>query len=347
MRVAIATAQIPFLRGGAELHAEGLRAALRAAGHEAEIVAVPFKWYPAPAIMQQVLACRLLDLTESMGTRIDRVIGLKFPAYLIPHPDKVLWVLHQHRSAYDLWESRWSDLFGQPGGEAAMAAIRHADTQLIPEARRVYANSRTVADRLRRFCGIESEPLYHPPPSAGHFRSGEHGDYLLMPGRVNGPKRQHLVIEALLLTRQPVRVLFIGAADDPAVLTALQRRAAVLAPGRVGWLGPVPEERKIELLAGTLGVLVPPFDEDYGYVTLEAMLSSRAVITCTDSGGPLEFVEHGRNGLVCEPTPAAMAAAMDELWAERGRARSMGQEGRAHYAELDLSWEHVVQCLLR
>lgn len=347
MRVAIATVHIPFLRGGAELAADGLRQAIRAAGHEAEIVAVPFKWYPPAAITPQVLACRLLDLTQSMGTRIDRVIGLKFPAYLIPHPAKVLWLLHQHRSAYDLWESRWSDLFGQPGGEAAMLAIRHADCQLIPKALRVHTISRTVAARLAHFCNIESEPLYHPPPSADRLHAGEYGDYLLMPSRVNGPKRQHLVIEAMLLTRQPVRVLFVGAADDPAVLTALQRRAAVLAPDRAAWLGAVPEDRKIELLAGALGVLVPPFDEDYGYVTLEAMLSSRAVITCLDSGGPLEFIEHGRNGLVCEPDAAAMAEAMDELWSDRARARAMGQEGRAHYDELGLSWEHVVESLLR
>ena len=346
MRVAIATVQVPFVRGGAELHAEGLQQALRAAGHEAELVTMPFKWYPPEAIPQQILACRLMDLSESMGTRIDRVIGLKFPAYLMPHPDKVLWILHQHRSAYDLWENHWGDLFGEPGGEAAMEAIRSADTRLIPEARRVFANSRNVAARLRRFCGIESEPLYHPPPLADRFHSGAVGDYLLMPSRLNGPKRQDLVVEALRLTRQPVRVVFMGAPDNVAYQAALLARAASLQPGQAVWLGGVPEERKIELLAGALGVLVPPFDEDYGYVTLEAMLSSRAVITCSDSGGPLEFVQHGRTGLVCEPSAAALAEAMDKLWADRARAQAMGAEGRVRYGELGLSWEHVVECLL-
>src|SRR5439155_3184295 len=67
---------------GAEIHAEGLLQALRVEGHEAEIVAVPFKWYPPERILETMLACRLLDLTESAGTRVDRVIGLKFPAYL-------------------------------------------------------------------------------------------------------------------------------------------------------------------------------------------------------------------------------------------------------------------------
>jgi glycosyltransferase involved in cell wall biosynthesis len=346
MRVAITTVQIPFVSGGAEMHAAGLAEAIRAAGHEAEIVTVPFKWYPPDNIAQQVLACRLLDLSESMGTRIDRVIGLKFPAYLIRHPDKVLWILHQHRSAYDLWEHQWGDLYGQPGGDAAMAVIRSADSRLIPEARRIYANSRNVAARLRRFCGIDSEPLYHPPPLAGPFRSGEAGDYFLMPSRVNGPKRQDLVVRAMLLTRQPVRVIFIGAADNPAYLSQVQIRAAGLPPGRATWLGGVSDERKIALMAEALGVLVPAFDEDYGYVTLEAMLASRPVITCSDSGGPLEFIEHGRNGLICDPTPAALAAAMDALWAGRAQARAMGNEGRARYTEIGLSWEHVVECLL-
>ena len=346
MRVAVATVQVPFVHGGAELLAVNLCTALREAGHEAEIVSVPFKWYPAATIAEQMLACRLLDLTESMGTRIDRLIGLKFPAYLIPHPDKVQWILHQHRGAYDLWAQHWGDLYGAPGGAEARDAIQTADTRLIPEARRVWAISRNVADRLRRFNGIEAEPLYHPPPLAGRYWNGPVGDYLLMPSRINGLKRQDLVVDALGRTRQPVHVVFIGAADDPAWAAGLKDRAAAAAPGRTTWLGGVPDERKIELLAGALGVLIPPLDEDYGYVTLEAMLSARAVLTCTDSGGPLEFVQHGRTGLVTEPNAASVAESMDQLWSDRTRARVMGEEGLAAYHALGLSWDHVVQCLL-
>jgi hypothetical protein len=104
MRILITTTQVPFIRGGAEVHAEGLRDALRRFGHEAEILAIPFKWYPPEKILDHMLACQLLDVTEVAGTPVDRVIGLKFPAYLIPHPNKVLWILHQHRTAYELWD---------------------------------------------------------------------------------------------------------------------------------------------------------------------------------------------------------------------------------------------------
>ena len=94
MRILITTVQVPFVRGGAELLAEQLLGALIQAGHEAEIVAIPFKWYPAERLLDQMLACRLLDITESAGTSIDRVIALKFPAYLMPHPNKVVWLVH-------------------------------------------------------------------------------------------------------------------------------------------------------------------------------------------------------------------------------------------------------------
>src|ERR1700712_2602 len=120
MRVGILTVQIPFIAGGAELHARSLRAALQEAGHQAEIISVPFQWFPPDRIVPQILAGRLLDITASSGMSIDRVIGLKFPAYLMEHPDKVLWILHQHRAAYDLWDHGFGDLQGQPGGHEAM-----------------------------------------------------------------------------------------------------------------------------------------------------------------------------------------------------------------------------------
>src|SRR5437773_2205296 len=129
MRILIATVQVPFVRGGAEVLAEGLRDALHREGHQAEIVAIPFKWYPPERILDQMLACRLLDLTESSGTPVDRVIGLKFPAYLIPHPNKVLWIVHQHRSAYDLWDHPLGDLINFPNGVQVRDAIRLADQE--------------------------------------------------------------------------------------------------------------------------------------------------------------------------------------------------------------------------
>ena len=169
MRVLIATVQVPFVRGGAEILASGLEQALRAAGHDSEIVAIPFKWYPPERILDHMLACRLLDLTESCGNRVDRVIALKFPAYLIPHPDKVAWLLHQHRTAYELWAHELGDLIRYPNGTAVRDAIRQADQRHLGEAKAVLTISANVSQRLKRFCNIDSEPLYHPPRDAERF----------------------------------------------------------------------------------------------------------------------------------------------------------------------------------
>ena len=52
------------------------------------------------------------------------------------------------------------------------------------------------------------------------------------------------------------------------------------------------------------------YDEDYGYITLEAFFAGKPVITHTDSGGPLEFVTHEHNGLVTEPNPVSLGNAI-------------------------------------
>ena len=348
MRILIATTQVPFVRGGAEVLAEGLRNALAAAGHEAELVAIPFKWYPPERILDSMLACRLLDLTEACGARIDLLIGLKFPAYYIPHPNKALWIVHQHRSAYDLWRHPIADLHLYPNGEQVRAAIQQADRQLIPEARVITTISGNVSRRLERYCGIASQPVYNPPAHAGRFHCSGQEDYLFFPSRLNRSKRQELVVEALAQTRQPVGIRFAGAADEPGHIEELRRLAKGLGvENRAQWLGLISEEAKIEQYARSLGVVFPPLDEDYGYVSLEAMLSSKPLITCTDSGGPLEFVDPGVTGLVAAPSPQSLAEAMDSLWENRETSRGMGQAARERYAGMNISWERVVETLTK
>ena len=166
--VLICTTQVPFTTGGAESHVAGLHDALIEAGYNAEVVALPFKWYPPSEIMQSALAWRLLDLSEANGKPVDLVIGMKFPAYLVAHERKVLWIMHQYRAAYNLWGTPFDDLSTYPDGAQVRQWIQQVDTQLIPDAKKVFANSKTVAERLRHYNQIESEPLYHPPILTGN-----------------------------------------------------------------------------------------------------------------------------------------------------------------------------------
>lgn len=348
MKILVATVQVPFVRGGAEILAENLLYALRAEGHQAEIVAIPFKWYPPERILECMLACRLLDLSESCGDRIDRVIGLKFPAYLIAHPHKVIWLLHQHRQAYDLWGTPFSDLINFPNGLQIRESIISADNKTLLENIPKYTISKNVSSRLKTFNQANSTPLYHPPQNADLFYCEEPQNYFFFPSRLNPAKRQELVIEALAKTKNPVKLLLAGTADQKAYKDKLLNLAKNLRVGdRVKFLGSISEEEKIKYYAQALAVVYPPFDEDYGYVTLEGMLASKPVITCTDAGGPTEFIQNRETGLVVQPNPITLASAMDELWENVSQAKKIGKAAKNYYKSLNISWSNVVTKLLK
>lgn len=347
MNILILNTQVPFCRGGAEVLAEDLCAQLQLAGHRAEIVTVPFKWYPQQTLVDSMLGARLMDLSSFNGVNIDRVIALKFPLWLAPHPNMSLWILHQHRTAYDLWDSGYSDVAAMPDAGALRETIRHADNEAFARADRIHTISNTVSQRLWEHNGVESGVLYPPPRDMDAYYAGDYGDYFFFPSRITPLKRQALVIEALALSRSQARVVFAGEADTPDYLASLQTRAEQLGVAeRIEWLGRISDERKLALYAGARMVIFPPVDEDYGYITPEAMLASRAVLTLEDAGGAREFVTHEGNGLVMPAEPAALAQAMDDIWQSREKARDMGRAARDYITGIGLNWDTVLQGLL-
>lgn len=345
MRIGVLRTQVPFVTGGAERHAANLVEALNTRGFEAAEITVPFKWYPGEVLADHIQAAKMLDVSEVEGVKVDLTIGLKFPAYLANHPNRLFWVLHQHRQAYDQWALGTSDLLDDPQGEALRALI-HAEDRAAFEgsAHPIYANSANVAGRLETHLGLASTPLYHPPPNALDLRQGGCGDYLFVPGRINSSKRLELTLEALAQSR--ARAVIAGVAENPGYQTHLMKMAEDLGiAGRITWLGAVDDATLINHYAEARAVVFVPQDEDYGYITLEAMLSGKPVITVTDAGGPLEFVTNGAEGLIAEPNATSLALAFDALMDDAGAAERMGQAGLARYTAQNISWDHVVETL--
>jgi glycosyltransferase involved in cell wall biosynthesis len=220
--------------------------------------------------------------------------------------------------------------------------LMHLDRDMLEECRRVFTNARNTAGRLEKFNGVHAEPLYHPPKLAGRLRPGPYGDYVLAVGRLETVKRADLAIDAIAVAPPPIRLIVAG---DGTQRANLERRAAARELGdRVTFLGTVDDDQLVELYAGALASLYAPYDEDFGYVTLESFLSRKPVITARDSGGPLEFVEHGVNGLVCDPTPDAIGAAVVQLAADRRVAARLGDAGFERAARI--SWDGVVEKLV-
>lgn len=334
---------MPFVRGGAEALTRELVAQLRAAGHLVELVAVPFKWYPKDELMAHAAAWRLLDLSESCGNPIDLLIATKFPTYAARHPNKVVWLMHQYRAAFDLSGTEYADFDHREEDTAVRERLRTLDREMLAECREVFTISQTITDRLQRYTGVASTPLYHPSPLSPRLHAGTDEGYFLSVGRLETVKRVELAIEGLARVPGDARLVVVGTGT---FRHGLDRRVEELGlGGRVTFVGAVDDDRLVELYANARAVVFAPFDEDYGYVTLEAFAARRPVVTATDSGGVLEFVDHEVSGLVAEPTGESIGQAMARLAADPALASRLGEAG--YDRTRAISWEGVVDALTR
>ena len=340
--ILVCEAQVPFVRGGAEYHVRALVDELRRQGYETELVSVPFKWYPKHEILTHAAAWRLLDLAESNGRPIDLVIATKFPTYFARHPRKVAWLIHQYRAAYELAGTPYSDFAHTLEDVALRERIVTLDTEMLGECRRVFANAETTARRARRFNGIDARALYHPPRLADRLRRGPMERYLLSVGRLETVKRVDLAIEAMAHAPDGLSLKIAGTGTKRRELESLADSLG-LSP-RIHFLGEVGDDDLVELYSGALGVIFPPYDEDYGYVTLEAFLSGKPVVTTTDAGGPTEFVVDGVNGRVTAPVPEALGDAIGFLSADSQRAAALGEAGYERARQI--TWAGVVEALV-
>jgi glycosyltransferase involved in cell wall biosynthesis len=287
-------------------------------------------------------------LENCWAGKIDLCIGLKFPAYFIPHSNKVIWALHQYRAAYDLFDSQYSGLKNDLRGNEIKTVITNADNHYLTEAQRLFTISVNVAARMRQYNHIQAQPLYHPCPQMETFYAGAYGDYILMPSRINLTKRQKLAVEAMALSKSDIKLYIMGKADNPYESDVLRGMIKELKlQNRIKLFDYVSHEEKLKLYADAKAILFIPFDEDYGYITLEAMSASKAVITAADSGGSLEFIENGKTGLIADPTAESIAKAMDELAESRTLAETLGQAAKRHLAEMNITWAHVVKELTK
>lgn len=340
MNILVTANKVPFNPGGADYHINGLANALKQHGYDTDLIRLPFTASPYACVDELMAFCASQNYTRFNNTEIDRLISLQFPGYGIQHPDHRIWVMHQHREVYELYSK-------QPQGNALSnlkAAVERFDNQAFATAKKLFANSQNVAARMQKYNGMTAKPLYHPPAGADQFYSDEEWGYIFYPSRLETLKRQSLLIQAAQFVKAPVKIIIGGTGPQARHYQAEIEQLQLT--DRVRLIGRFSESEKYSLYAHALAVFFGPYDEDYGYITLESMLSGKPVITCTDSGGPLEFITQGETGLICEPEPEQLAAAIDQLWTNKARTRTMGMNAHEAYHQLGISWSTVVQALL-
>ena len=344
LKVLVLNSAAPFIRGGAEELADHLVRQLNArSGVEAELLRIPFRWDPPEVVLEEILLNRRFELIN-----VDRVITLKFPAYLVPHPHKTLWLLHQFRQAYDLADAGE----GLPDGPLRRA-IRAADDAAFKTCRKIYVNSPVTQKRLSRYNNVASEVLYPPLNDADLFLAGPvpgaDPPYIFAGGRISQGKRQHLLVEAMAAVRAPGRLVVAGPPDSAADAERLRDLVARLGlEDRVELhLGFHPRVRIAEWVRGAQAAAYIPYDEDsLGYVSMEAFAAGKAVLTTRDAGGLLVIVGP-ETGLIVESEPASLGRGLERLLAEPDFSRRLGAAAADLWRRRGLTWSATIEKLLR
>jgi glycosyltransferase involved in cell wall biosynthesis len=376
----VAPSPIPLAIGGAENLWWGLLEHLnRHTSHHADLIKLPT---PERDFWEIVDSYRRWSALDVSG--YDIVISGKYPAWMVYHPRHVCYLLHPLRGLYDTYPAGWPErcetthpevsrlvefLEASAGDRsdlvecfARLDAVRArgdvpAELLALPgplirqivrfldqvgrgpgAVARSVALSRTVADRPGYFPDPVAVPVAHAPTGLRGLRPGR-SRYLFTVSRLDAPKRIDLLVRAMAHVRGSTELRIAGTGPQ-------ERALRDLASGdpRIRFEGFLNDSALSEAYASASAVLFVPFQEDYGFITLEAMLSAKPVITTSDSGGPTELVKPGVNGLVTEPDPAQLGAAIDSLVAKPRLARRMGREGRRR--ALDVTWDRVVGTLL-
>lgn len=337
-KFAVVTSSPPKTEGGHLVIGRSLVQALEAAGHRATLLVTPD--YGFGRNVSTYWASWQTDVGD-----VDQVISLRYPSYAVRHHPQVNWLTHTAREYYDLWP-RFSATLSPLNTikETLRRQMFHSvDSWLLRRnVDRICVLSSTVQQRLRTEFDLASEVVLPPAPQRA-YRCDRYGDYVLAISRLVPLKRIDLLVRALAepAARQ-VRAVVIGDGEGREDLEQLAAELDVVQ--RVTFLGQVDDHALLEHLANCRAVCFTPFDEDYGFVAIEAFAASKPVVTCIDSGGPLEIVSDGVNGFVVEPTPPAVAEALVRLTDDAALAERFGAAGHAR-AE-GITWDAALRRLV-
>jgi len=341
--LAIATSSPAGVEGGHLVIARSLVAAARDCGHDARLVITPDHGFGK--LSRSYWETWRTNISRIDDAKVEQVISLRYPSYALRHPAHVCWLNHTMREYYDLWP-QWSPMISRRNRlkeRLRKTLVRATDAWLLTSnVTRLLAQSRTIQRRLIDELGIRPEVLWPPPPQKQYLCEG-YGDYIFAISRLTPLKRIDLLIRALAEpSARGVRAVVAGDGEERA---ALERLAADLGVNRrVTFLGRIGDAAMLQHLATCRAVGFVPFAEDYGFVTVEAFASRKAVVTCRDSGGPTELVADGKTGFVCDPTAAGLAQALARLSEDAPLAERLGTAAAEKVAEL--SWPETVKRLV-
>ncbi len=340
-KICVCSVQIPFIKGGAEYFTQNLVNRLRARSFEVENIQLPLQTLPVEEVVKGCLAWRLLNLDRIYNDEIDLVIGTKFPSYMVPHKNKIIWLVHQYREIYDLHNTIYSGFQATSNHVQVRDQLIELDHLAFSEAKEIFTISKTVSGRLKKFNDFDSTAIYPPLDDAEKFHFSSQDNFVLSVSRLEGNKRVKLLVEAMQHVSPDFKAVIVG---EGYLRKEYEWLASVhKVSDRIIFTGAISRNELIQYYAQAGALFYGPIGEDYGYATLEAFYSSKPVITCNDSGGILEFVDES-TGWVCEPDAQAIGKSIEEALTNKSDAKKRGAAGRQRIQFIN--WDTALDKLL-
>jgi glycosyltransferase involved in cell wall biosynthesis len=349
-RICVVTSQVPFERGGNEYLADFLVQKLNKYGYDAFMFYTPQnRHYIFRKLIAGYLSNRLIDLDEYNAKQIHQIISLKYPSFAIKHPNHVCWFNHRQREYYDLWdewiknETRRFKIIGLKR-RLERVIIHKLDSYLLKKnVPLIYSQSKNIKGRLLKWGNIPTEVLYPPPLKNEECYCESYDNYIFTISRLSKLKRLDLLITAFKYVKnKDIKCYIAGKGEDYHLLNDLIEKNKL--KDRVKLLGFLSDEDALKYYANSRAVFFGPLNEDYGLVSLEAMKSKKALITCEDSGGPTEFVIDGKTGFIAKADPLDIAQKIDIIADEEEKAKEMGYA--AYESVKDITWENTIKKLI-
>ena len=289
----------PALYGGIEQAVDAEARGLAAAGHDVMLFTTGDSTCPVP---------RRWLLEESEGERMGftvpelRHVMAAYEAvqdYDIIHDHTVLGPVYSDRypdipvvtTIHGPFNSELIDVYGRLAERVSIIAISNAQRKPAPD--------------------IPVARVIHHGVDAANFPYGDgSGGYVLFLGRMSPDKGAHRAV--LAAEKAGVRLLLAGKSREPWERAYFDQEIAPHLGDEIQYVGEVPHDEKLRLLAGARATLFPiRWNEPFGLVMIESLACGTPVLAFAE-GAAVEVVDDGRTGYVCQ-SETEMAEAIDTV----------------------------------
>lgn len=244
---------------------------------------------------------------------------------------------------YSLQYSAQKKIKDNPVINIGKSVFRFCDRWCWQYYRKVFCISWEVKRRIEASGIVATEKLQvnHPGINLDLYKPGDGTSkrYFLLPGRIMWTKNIELGIEAFRRFCQDNSgfELYIAGIVDAKSQEYFKKLQDLSRGLPVKFLTELNDPQMLELYQNAFAVLFTPFNEDWGFIPLEAMACGKPCIA-VNRGGPKESIVDGKTGILVEPEAEAFALAMDRLAHDQQLVDSLKVAGLVHVH--NFSWSN-------